>query len=100
MITLEDLFKIIKRIKKGDTSIDIPCCANCEHYVCSNEPYGTATTKGGINALAELFGIDSDDDSTEYECRHPVLKTEDSFIAAWLETKPEDFCSRYKRRKT
>lgn len=101
-MTLEDLIHRCLMIRKGNTNLDIPCCANCEHYVCSNEPYATATAKSGINILANLFGIEDDEDDNEnlakYECRHPVLETDDPFVAAWLETKPEDFCSYFKER--
>ena len=99
-MTHEEFAHICLKIKSGDTSIEIPCCANCKYYVCSNEPYATATTKGGINALSKLLDDILDEEiEAKYECRHPVLESDDPFVACWLETKPEDFCSRFEQRK-
>lgn len=36
--------------------------------------------------------------SYKYICDHPVLESDDSYVGAWLETKPEDFCSRWESR--
>ena len=95
-MTLEDFVHRCLLIKAGNTNLDIPCCANCEYYKCSDEP--SATAKSGINTLAKFFGIEDDENPAKYECRHPVLETDDPFVAAWLETKPEDFCSRWESR--
>lgn len=108
-MTHEEFAHICLKIKSGDTSIEIPCCANCKHYACSNEPYANPTTKGAIDNLTKLFDevfddvldeeIESGGEPAKYECRHPVLESDDPFVACWLEMKPEDFCSRFEQRK-
>jgi len=83
MITLEELEKIIK---KDDTSVDIPCCANCEHY--HEHPESMIMTQGG--KFIKEIPMDS-----RWTCSHPTFSDEEDEL--W--TEPEDFCSRYERRK-
>lgn len=70
IMTHEEFAHICLKIKSGDTSIEIPCCANCKHYI----------------KTLELTG------STYYGCDHP-------FAGVSLCMKPEDFCSRFEQRK-
>ena len=71
-MTQEDFANKCLRIAAGDMTIQTPCCANCEHYV------------------SEIPLV--------YECHHPEQSVDDPFVSAWLETKPEDFCSYFKER--
>ena len=34
----------------------------------------------------------------KYECHHPAQESDDPFEGAWLEMKPEDFCSRWEEK--
>ena len=40
----------------------------------------------------------SENVSYKYICNHPCVVSDDQFNATWLETKPEDFCSRWEER--
>lgn len=70
-MTHEDFAHICLRIKEGDTSIEIPCCANCVYYYFSKY-------------------------HNKWYCFHPCRVSD---ISEELCTKPEDFCSRYKEKE-
>lgn len=72
-MTHEDFAHICLRIKDGDTSVEIPCCANCAYYL--------------SGALAHQF-----------ICAHPKRVLSGT---GWtcLVTNPEDFCSYYTERE-
>lgn len=74
-MTHEDFAHICLRIKEGDTSIEIPCCANCKYY----------------QSVALVEG-----EELRWRCKHPRLMTNGS--KAWLTLQPQDFCSRYEER--
>ncbi len=101
-MTPEDFAHRCLMIKAGNVELAIPCCANCEYYQLEEDADFAGTIKGGILAFAKLsFGFEEkEEEEKEYKfvCNHPVLETHDSFDAAWLETKPEDFCSRWEGR--
>lgn len=86
-MTLEDFAHRCLMIKAGNATLDIPCCANCEHY--------TKVVIGDEVRTNTLPGFRLINKSIKWECFHPALETDD---AAWLETKPEDFCSRWESR--
>ena len=77
-MTHEEFAHICLSIKDGNTKIEIPCCANCKYY-------------------ENIY--DGVDVEPRYCCSvHPTLYLDDPYVAAWLMTKPEDFCSYYKER--
>ena len=65
MLTLEEFAHICLKIKSGDTSMEIPCCANCRYYGKKYHKY-------------------VEPDQNWYVCN--VFQ---------FCTKPEDFCSRF-----
>lgn len=71
---LEEFAHICLKIKSGDTSMEIPCCANCKYYK----------------------SLTFSDGETIYECHHPSMDDceciDESGI---LYMAPEDFCSRF-----
>ena len=99
-MTLEDFAHRCLMIKAGNTTLDIPCCANCKYYQLEEDADFAGTTKGGILAFAKMsFGFEEDEDKEyKFVCNHPCVKSDDSFVATWLETTPEDFCSRWESR--
>ena len=74
-MTIEELSNRYLQIVGGDTSLAIPCCANCKHY----KPNG-ARNHRCIN----------------YFCDHPA---EEYSLNSMLRTKPDDFCSRFEEHK-
>lgn len=90
-MTHEEFAHMCLKIKSGDTSIEIPCCANCEHYKKSLDYSKTN--------LYDLAFNHENNYIYRYECRHPALESDDPFVATWIETTPEDFCSRFEPRK-
>lgn len=75
-MTHEEFAHICLKIKSGDTSIGIPCCANCKYY-----------TKVSLTDL------------TYYECDHPLMDSDDPYVGVALTMAPEDFCSCFEQRK-
>lgn len=65
IMTHEEFAHICLKIKSGDTSMDIPCCANCRYYCIKYYRY-------------------AEPDKPEYICN--IFK---------FGTVPEDFCSRF-----
>ena len=78
-MTHEEFAHLCLKIKSGDTSIEIPCCANCEHYK-------------KVPSLSDLV-------KTYYGCDHPLMDTDDPYVGVSLTMAPEDFCSRFEQRK-
>ena len=76
-MTLEDFAHRCLMIKAGNTTLDIPCCANCESYK----------------------SLTFSDGETIYECQHPATEdTGDEYVSIALWMAPEDFCSRWESR--
>lgn len=71
-MTHEEFAHLCLKIKSGDTSIEIPCCANCKYY------------QVVLNA-------------GKYRCVHPRLAYNGN--DGYLVMQPEDFCSRFEQRK-
>ena len=72
-MTHEEFAHICLKIKSGDTSIEVPCCANCKYY--------------------KKHGLDNN-----WSCFHTKLETDDPYVWCAIQTKPEDFCSRWEAR--
>ena len=69
-MTHEEFAHLCLRIKDGDVSVEIPCCANCYSY-----------HKRG----------------KEWVCKHPKIYGNCNLME--LKTNPEDFCSCYLERE-
>lgn len=70
-MTHEDFAYICLKIKSGNTSLDIPCCANCRYYgkkIAKIDRNGTPCVDGTDGWLCNIFRYS---------------------------TKSEDFCSKY-----
>ena len=81
-MTIEEFAHRCLLIKAGNTTLSIPCCANCEHY---KPDEGIIYKNGKVIKKVTL--------SSWWSCYHPGLNEEDI-----LYTKPEDFCSRFEER--
>lgn len=71
-MTIEEFVQHCLKIKNGDISLAIPCCANCKNY-----------TKVSLTDL------------TYYECDHPLMDSDDPYVGVALVMNSDDFCSRW-----
>jgi len=84
-MTLEEFAHRCLMIKAGNATLDIPCCANCEHYIEHIES-GVIIQNGKVIKEVPM--------KPWWSCSHPTRDVDD----AELKTKPEDFCSRWESR--
>lgn len=79
-MTHEEFVHICLKIRKGDVTLDIPCCANCGYYrnIWLPENVGKTLRK-------------------KWVCLQPSVY---DFVGnqGWINTRPEDFCSRWEAR--
>ena len=88
-MTHEEFMHICLKIRKGDVTVDIPCCANCKYY-------GKVLEDSKLIPCDEQPGLKWEY-TYKWICSHGV-EADDPFVAAWIEMQPEDFCSRWEAR--